>query len=248
MKHRLVLDVQVAAVEALQRIGQPAIGPLISALATGSAGIKQRAAEVLSRMNGTDAAGPLIGVLEGSNADAAAWAAVALGQIGDPRAVPPLIAALDSESQALRRASVKALKKFELAVPEAKAALQQCVRTRPFILCIEDNPNMIDLFRMMLERKGFELAGAVGAEEGLAAIAQTRPDLVLLDADVPDGWQVCALMKARDDLKEIPIVLLFEPSAFVEYDLPGDDIIFKPFGSKQLIEALERALIRSGVM
>ena len=51
------------------------------------------------------------------------------------------------------------------------------------ILCVEDEPEMIDLMRLILGRRGFEVKGAAGGVEGLRMIREEMPDLVLLDLD-----------------------------------------------------------------
>ncbi|HIE24655.1 MAG TPA: response regulator, partial [Anaerolineales bacterium] len=60
------------------------------------------------------------------------------------------------------------------------------------ILCIEDEPEMIDLIRIILNRHGFDVQGADGGREGLEMIKKNPPDLVLLDLMMPDidGWEV----------------------------------------------------------
>ena len=61
-----------------------------------------------------------------------------------------------------------------------------------FILCIEDEPEMIDLIRLILERRGFNVQGAAGGNEGIKKEGELCPDLVLLDLmlSVLDGWDV----------------------------------------------------------
>ncbi|MBN1955655.1 MAG: response regulator [Anaerolineae bacterium] len=70
--------------------------------------------------------------------------------------------------------------------------------TRKTVVCIEDEPEMIDLVRLILGRKGFELIGAVGGREGLRTARQVEPDLVLLDLMMPDmdGWEVYHALKS----------------------------------------------------
>jgi len=60
------------------------------------------------------------------------------------------------------------------------------------ILCVEDEPEMIDLIRLILSRRGFEVHGAAGGVEGVRLIRELHPDLVLLDLMMPDmdGWEV----------------------------------------------------------
>ena len=66
------------------------------------------------------------------------------------------------------------------------------------ILCVEDEPEMIDLMRLILGRRGFEVKGAAGGVEGLKMIRQEPPDLVLLDLMMPDmdGWELLRRLQA----------------------------------------------------
>ena len=68
------------------------------------------------------------------------------------------------------------------------------------ILCIEDEPEMIDLIRLILSRRGFEVVGAAGGVEGIKLVREMLPDLVLLDLMMPDmdGWEVYQQMKADE--------------------------------------------------
>ncbi len=117
------------------------------------------------------------------------------------------------------------------------------------ILCIEDEPEMIDLIRLILERKGFEVLGAVGGQEGLEAIRREKPDLILLDLMMPDvdGWEVYRQMKADDELKDIPVVVVTAKAQSIDKVLglhiaKVDDYVTKPFGPSDLLESVERIL------
>jgi glucose-6-phosphate isomerase/ActR/RegA family two-component response regulator len=78
------------------------------------------------------------------------------------------------------------------------------------VVVVEDEPEMADLVKLILGRKGFELVGAVGGREGLETIRRVKPDLVLLDLMMPDmdGWEVYQQMKADEELKDIPVVVV----------------------------------------
>ncbi len=121
--------------------------------------------------------------------------------------------------------------------------------TRKRILCIEDHPEMIDLIRLILERRGFQVEGAVGGREGIEAMLQAPPDLVLLDLMMPDvdGWEVYRQIKAREPLKNIPIIVVTAKAQGIDrvlgLHIAGvDDYITKPFGPKELVESVERIL------
>jgi len=117
------------------------------------------------------------------------------------------------------------------------------------ILCIEDHPEMIDLIRLILERRGFEVEGAVGGKEGLESLRRNPPDLILLDLMMPDvdGWEIFRQLKASDDLKGIPVVVVTAKAQGIDrvlgLQIAGvDDYITKPFGPKQLVASVERLL------
>jgi CheY-like chemotaxis protein len=75
------------------------------------------------------------------------------------------------------------------------------------VVVIEDEPAVIELARLILERRGFEVVGAVTGREGLETVRRVKPDLILLDLMLPDmdGWEVYRKIKADPELWHIPI-------------------------------------------
>ncbi|GAB4542567.1 MAG: hypothetical protein Kow0063_34720 [Anaerolineae bacterium] len=119
------------------------------------------------------------------------------------------------------------------------------------ILCIEDEPEMIDLIRLILERKGFDVLGAVGGQEGLEAVRREKPDLVLLDLMMPDvdGWEVYRQMKADKELQKIPVVVVTAKAQSIDKVLglhiaKVDDYVTKPFGPGDLLDSVNRVLAK----
>lgn len=117
------------------------------------------------------------------------------------------------------------------------------------ILCIEDEPEMIDLIRLILSRRGFEVRGAPSGEDGLKMMRESRPDLVLLDLMMPgmDGWEVYQQMKADDATKNIPVIVVTAKAQNIDKVLglhiaKVDDYIAKPFGPQELVESVEKVL------
>jgi len=120
---------------------------------------------------------------------------------------------------------------------------------RKKVVCIEDEPEMIDLVKLILGRKGFQVVGANGGREGLALIERERPNLVLLDLMMPDmdGWEVYQQMKADPDLKHIPVIVVTAKAQSIDKILglhiaKVDDYVTKPFGPQELLQSVERVL------
>ncbi len=115
------------------------------------------------------------------------------------------------------------------------------------ILCIEDEPEMIDLIRLILGRRGFEVVGAAGGKEGLEKVRQELPDLVLLDLMMPDmdGWEVYQQMKADEKTKDIPVIVITAKAQSIDKVLglhiaKVDDYIAKPFSPQELLSSVDK--------
>ena len=117
------------------------------------------------------------------------------------------------------------------------------------VVCIEDEPEMIDLVRLILGRKGFNVIGANGGIEGLETVRRLRPDLIMLDLMMPDmdGWEVYQQIKADPALREIPVVVVTAKAQSIDKVLglhiaKVDDYITKPFGPQELLESIAKIL------
>jgi CheY-like chemotaxis protein len=119
------------------------------------------------------------------------------------------------------------------------------------VVCIEDEPGVIELIRLILERRGLKVVGAGGGVEGLQVIRQVKPSLVLLDLMMPgmDGWEVYRRMKADAMMKTIPVIIVTAKAEGIDEVLAKhiakvDDYIKKPFSLQELLQAIERVLGR----
>jgi len=117
------------------------------------------------------------------------------------------------------------------------------------IVCIEDEPEMIDLIRLILGRRGFDVHGAPGGKEGLKMMREILPDLVLLDLMMPemDGWQVYQQMKADESMRSFPVIIVTAMSQNIDKVIglhisKVDDYIVKPFGPQELMDSVEKVL------
>jgi DNA-binding response OmpR family regulator len=120
------------------------------------------------------------------------------------------------------------------------------------IIYIEDEQDMIELVRLILSRKGYEVKGANGGREGLDLVRSTSPDLVLLDLMMPDmdGWEVYHQLKADDATRTTPVIVVTAKAQNIDKVLgihiaKVDDYICKPFSPQQLVDSVESVLSRT---
>ena len=117
------------------------------------------------------------------------------------------------------------------------------------ILCIEDDPDMIDLIRLILERRGFVVEGAERGKQALQIMQASPPDLVLLDLMMPDmdGWDVFQKMKADALTRNIPVIVVTASAQGIDREFglhiaKVDDYIVKPFSPQDLLASVDRVL------
>ena len=119
------------------------------------------------------------------------------------------------------------------------------------LVYIEDEQEMIDLVRLILGRRGFEVIGANGGREGLDLVRQELPELVLLDLMMPDmdGWDVYQQMKAEENTREIPVIVVTAKAQSIDKVLglhiaKVDDYISKPFSPQELVDSVEKVMAK----
>lgn len=117
------------------------------------------------------------------------------------------------------------------------------------ILVIEDNEDNRRIMRDLLTSAGYELHEAQTGETGVALAAALRPDLILMDIQLPgiDGYEATRRIKAMTGLREIPII------AVTSYALSGDDVlareagcdgyVAKPFSPRALLAVIREWLL-----
>jgi len=117
------------------------------------------------------------------------------------------------------------------------------------VVYIEDEQEMIDLVRLILSRKGYDVIGANGGREGLDLVRQIRPQLVLLDLMMPDmdGWDVYQQIRAEEATRNIPVIVITAKAQSIDKVLglhiaKVDAYISKPFSPSDLVESVERVL------
>lgn len=120
---------------------------------------------------------------------------------------------------------------------------------RRTVLAVEDEEPILEMLRFGLDREGFSVRCVGTGEEALAAVAQVRPDLILLDLMLPGigGLEVCRQIRGGRDTASIPIVMLTardgEADIVAGLELGADDYLTKPF-SPRVLGARLRAVLR----
>lgn len=116
------------------------------------------------------------------------------------------------------------------------------------ILLVDDEPNIIELAKLYLERDGFRTLSAGDGEQALESARKNTPALIVLDLMLPklDGYEVCRRLRADSD---VPIIMLTardeDIDKIIGLELGADDYMTKPFNPRELLARVKAILRRS---
>lgn len=116
------------------------------------------------------------------------------------------------------------------------------------ILVADDEPSILLSLQFLLQKAGYEVRLAHNGEEVIQAVEQSTPDLLLLDAMMPqrDGYDVCQTIRADPRWKALPIIMLTAKSRDVERQkgmaLGATDYVTKPFSTRDLVATVRKHL------
>lgn len=118
------------------------------------------------------------------------------------------------------------------------------------ILLVDDEPNIIELAQLYLEREGYQVISAADGKTALEAVAEYRPALMVLDLMLPeiDGLEVCRTLRGKGD----PVAILMLTARDEDIDkilgleLGADDYLTKPFNPRELVARVKAILRRGG--
>ena len=117
---------------------------------------------------------------------------------------------------------------------------------RPEVLLIDDCGDQRDLYELLLESE-FDVVGAAGGVQGLALAAARRPDVIVLDIEMPgmDGIETCRRLKADPSTASIPVVMLTGSDYLpAETLLAGVfAVLEKPCPDRKLVDTIVAAII-----
>ena len=121
---------------------------------------------------------------------------------------------------------------------------------KKLILLVDDDPDFVEAVRVIVENGGYEVTVAYDGQEGLEAVAERKPDLIVLDVMMPvmNGHEACAKLKGRKETADIPIILLtavadrVTTSTYTHRDMlesEAEDYMPKPVEPAELLERIK---------
>ena len=122
------------------------------------------------------------------------------------------------------------------------------MKDKPYILIVDDDPNIAHLVQLYLEKEGFTVKVAQRGDDALNEFHKLPPDLMLLDLMLPgvDGWQV---LKTIRKTSAIPVIMLTAKDETFDkvlgLELGADDYVTKPFDAKELVARVKAVLRRT---
>jgi two-component system alkaline phosphatase synthesis response regulator PhoP len=126
--------------------------------------------------------------------------------------------------------------------------LQMAINAGELILLVDDEPSILQLARMYLEREGYRVEVVEDGQAALSAVKRFSPDLVVLDLMLPelDGFEVCR--RVRADANPVPILMLTarddDVDKIVGLELGADDYLTKPFNPREMVARVKAILRR----
>ena len=117
------------------------------------------------------------------------------------------------------------------------------------ILLVDDEPSIVQLARLYLEREGFRIAAVGDGQSALTAVGREHPALVVLDVMLPklDGFEVCRRLRAENNSTSILMLTARDEDIdkILGLELGADDYLTKPFNPRELVARVKAILRRS---
>jgi DNA-binding response OmpR family regulator len=120
----------------------------------------------------------------------------------------------------------------------------------PRVLVVDDEEDIVELIRFNLQGAGFDVVTALNGAEALRQAEDTSPDIILLDAMLPemDGFAVCEMLRRSPATATTPVIFVTswgsEDARNLALEFGGDDYIVKPFSPKELVLRVKKLLSR----
>jgi CheY-like chemotaxis protein len=114
------------------------------------------------------------------------------------------------------------------------------------VLLVEDNEDILVVYRTILEHVGYTVIEARDGEEGVNRARQTRPDIILMDISIPkmDGWEATERLKSDGETSTIPIIALtahaLEEDRIKAMRAGCDGYLAKPVEPRRVVQEVEK--------
>lgn len=116
------------------------------------------------------------------------------------------------------------------------------------ILVVDDEANIVDLLKVILRSVGFEVESASNGVEALEKIRRARPDLIILDVNMPqlDGWSVLAAVRSAEATRGLPVLMCTNKDLVSDVEraeiLGATGYVTKPFEIDRMLQKVQHIL------
>ncbi|MFZ2950755.1 MAG: response regulator [Desulfuromonadaceae bacterium] len=116
------------------------------------------------------------------------------------------------------------------------------------ILAVDDEPNILLSIEFILDMEGYEVHTAHDGEEALEVAGRIRPDVILLDINMPrkDGYEVCRILREREDMAGTKVIMLTAKGQTLEkkkgLEMGADEYVTKPFSAEDLLQKIRACI------
>jgi len=116
------------------------------------------------------------------------------------------------------------------------------------ILAVDDEPNILMSIEFILEMEGYEVRTARDGDEALEVAELERPDLILLDINMPrkDGYEVCRILRQRPEMAGTKVIMLTAKGQTLEkkkgLEVGADEYVTKPFSAEDLLVKIRKMI------
>lgn len=120
--------------------------------------------------------------------------------------------------------------------------------SKKVILAVDDEPNILLSIEFILDMEGYEVHTAHDGEEALEVAGRIRPDVILLDINMPrkDGYEVCRILREREDMAGTKVIMLTAKGQTLEkkkgLEVGADEYVTKPFSAEDLLQKIRACI------
>lgn len=120
--------------------------------------------------------------------------------------------------------------------------------SKKVILAVDDEPNILMSIEFILDMEGYDVHTACDGDEALEMADRVRPDLILLDVNMPrkDGYEVCRILRLRQNMAHTRVIMLTAKGQTLEkkkgLEVGADEYVTKPFSADELLQTIRTCL------